>query len=200
MIHGEVIGSVWSSVKVAGLDHRKLLLVRPIDHGAPSGVIGTIVAVDCVHAGKGDHVIVALGKAARNAIHQGADLPIEAAVVAICDGWEAGEGSPSSATKKKATRKRTAKKKKKKKATTKAPPKAPSIDETGQLFEKVFESAPEAEPVPEAKPESDEPAVILEEDAELPGFEDVDGIWDSVDDGNSGNDNDPSDSTDEKEV
>ena len=193
MLHCEVIGAVWSSVKVSGLDHRKLLLVRPVNHGPSEqavGLLGTLVAVDCVDAGPGDHVIVALGRAARNAVHQGIDLPIEAAIVAILDGWdtEASNVEVSSKTipkktrpKKKSSSKKSPKKKSSRKKASKKPP--ASIDETGELFGGIDEA--ERSNIVEtehAEPSKDESSVIPEEEAELPGFDDVDEIWDSADD------------------
>ena len=191
MLHGEVIGTVWSSVKVAGLDHRKLLLVRPVDHspdGTTPGILGTLVAVDCVDAGVGDHVVVALGRAARNAVYRGGDLPIEAAIIAILDGWES-SGSASepvapqapqkkSRSGKKASTKAAGRPKKKraskKKASRKGAAPRPAAEETGELFSDV--------------------SVVPENEAELPGFGDVDDIWDSADDDSESTDGKHTDS------
>ena len=205
MLHCEVIGTVWSSVKVSGLDNRNVLLVRPINHdssGQSSGLLGTLVAIDCVDAGRGDHVVVALGHAARNAVHRGADLPIEAAIVAILDGWESeASESPSapnspdaSRPRKKAATRKSSKKKSRKKVVRKAkkaPEPQPPIDETGELFRADLETvdAPAS-----AEPDAGEGRVIPEEDAELPGFDDVDDIWGAAEDDDGDSEETPKDS------
>lgn len=82
MIHGEVVGELWATVKVSSLDGRKLLVVRPA--GGDAVDVPDVVAVDLVSAGVGDHVVVALGKAARNAIGR-EDAACEAAIVGVVD-------------------------------------------------------------------------------------------------------------------
>ena len=58
MFTARVVGEVVATVKHADLDAQKLLLVQPVaPDGAPSG--GPVIAVDCVHAGLGDLVLVA---------------------------------------------------------------------------------------------------------------------------------------------
>ena len=89
MIHGEVVGEIWATVKVASLTGLKLLVVRP----AGDILLGStarrpqadIVAADLVGAGVGERVIVALGKAARLALGAGENVAIEAAIIGIVD-------------------------------------------------------------------------------------------------------------------
>lgn len=125
MLHGDVIGEVWSTVKVETLAGSKLLVVRPHAQGAPcDDDVPDVVAVDLVGAGVGDRVIVALGRAARNALGRGNDVAIEAAVVGVIDGREmpgdpveAISGAAAAPKKKAGGRGRKDKKTPKKKAT-----------------------------------------------------------------------------------
>ena len=120
MLRGTVVGEVWSSVKVADLDGRKLLVITNEATGAE------IVAVDIVGAGAGDRVIVALGRAARNAFGRGQDVAVEACVVGVIDGEHPAPvgrevdatGSESDESRKKSTHK--------KESTTKVSPKTKS--------------------------------------------------------------------------
>lgn len=82
---GRVAGQVVSTVKQQGLHAYTLLLVAPVDpaSGEPNGTT-PYVAVDLAGAGTGEMVVVARGSAAR--ISPGtADVPTDAAVVAIVD-------------------------------------------------------------------------------------------------------------------
>ena len=83
---GRVRGSVWCTKKSNDLSGCKLLLVEPWD---PLGGTGGKVRVcaDVIGAGVGERVVLTTGTAARKAIGQ-PDCPIDAAVVAIVDGWE----------------------------------------------------------------------------------------------------------------
>jgi microcompartment protein CcmK/EutM len=57
MFLGRVVGDVVATVKHAELEGRKLLLVQPLTgDGKPKG--RTVIAVDSVDAGVGDHVLV----------------------------------------------------------------------------------------------------------------------------------------------
>ncbi len=89
MILGRVVGEVWATRKHAGLDGRKLLIVRPYFWYAPPAETANLVAVDGVGANVGQDVVVCLGDGARKT--SGSDnLPIEAAVMAIVDRTEIG--------------------------------------------------------------------------------------------------------------
>lgn len=83
MILGEVLGRVWSERQHAGLDGRRLVLVREHESGARH------VAVDLLDAGTGTTVLLATDEAAAAAT----GVPsVDAAVVALVSGWD---GAPS---------------------------------------------------------------------------------------------------------
>jgi ethanolamine utilization protein EutN len=82
------VGQVWAARKDARLGGAKLLVVRP--HGVYQPALATrhLVAVDDVHAGVGDEVVVALGRPARLAAggHKGDDnFPVDAAILGVVD-------------------------------------------------------------------------------------------------------------------
>ena len=80
-----VVGQVVSTVKEAGLDGFKILLVSDIDASDPDGDAGTpYLAVDLVGAGEDEIVLVAQGGAARIA-EASRHTPTDRAVVAIVD-------------------------------------------------------------------------------------------------------------------
>lgn len=86
---GKVTGSVWATRKAEGLDGRKLLLVEGWDLLQNAPLPGPCrVAADLVGAGVGERVLLVRGGAARLALAQ-PDAPVDWAVVAILDGWEA---------------------------------------------------------------------------------------------------------------
>lgn len=85
MILGKVIGSVVSTVKLECYEKRKILLVRPVQ---PDGTIrkGTLVAVDVVHAGIGDTVIVASeGRAASEILGFTCRIPLRNVIIGVVD-------------------------------------------------------------------------------------------------------------------
>jgi len=80
-----VIGDVVSSVKAAELSGHKLLLLQPVSPDrAPAG--RTLVAVDAVGAGVGEHVFFVRGKEASFPFLP-AETPVDACVVGIVDYW-----------------------------------------------------------------------------------------------------------------
>ena len=84
MILGEVVGRVWSERQHAGLDGRRLVLVRDPDSGARH------VAVDLLDAAAGMTVLLATDEAAASAC----GIPsVDAAVVALVSGYD---GQPAS--------------------------------------------------------------------------------------------------------
>ena len=86
MFVGEVIGTLWSSRKVADLAGNRFLVIQPLDQdGVASEKVMPVVAADPVGAREGDRVMVAYGRAARNALGGNHDVPIEAAVIGIVD-------------------------------------------------------------------------------------------------------------------
>jgi ethanolamine utilization protein EutN len=92
MILGRVVGEVWATRKDPRLERMKLLVVRPHGWYEPRGQTGHLVAVDDVHAGVGDDVVVCLGQPARWSL--GAEnVPVDAAVMAVVDRVELDAGA-----------------------------------------------------------------------------------------------------------
>ncbi len=96
MFLGRVIGEVWATRKVADLAGKRLLVVEALDDadqpGAPK--VTPVVCADPIGAGRGEHVIVAFGKAARVACGGDGDFALEAAVVGIVDDFDV-PGAPA---------------------------------------------------------------------------------------------------------
>ena len=87
-----VIGDVVATVKDAALQSHKLLVLQPIDlDRAPAG--RTLVALDAVGAGVGEHVFFVRGKEASFPFLP-AEPPADACVVGIVDHWDV-EGAPT---------------------------------------------------------------------------------------------------------
>ena len=84
MILARVLGNVVTPVQHEFFDGQKLLLVRPEKPtGAPAG--GTLVAIDRVHAGPGDRVLVIHeGSSTRDLIGR-SDAPVRTVVVGVVD-------------------------------------------------------------------------------------------------------------------
>jgi microcompartment protein CcmK/EutM len=83
MLLARIVGSVVATRKDPRLEGKKLLICRPID---PQGndEKGYIVAVDTVHAGFRERVLLVQGSSARMA--EGCkDRPVDAAIVGIVD-------------------------------------------------------------------------------------------------------------------
>jgi len=84
MLLGRVIGTVVSSVKVPAYKGHKLLLVRP-ERLDGTFEARSYIAVDLVHAGEGDRVLLMReGSSVRDLLGDAA-APIHAAVVGIVD-------------------------------------------------------------------------------------------------------------------
>ena len=83
MLLARIIGTVVATRKDSRLEGKKLLICRPVD---PDGneEKGYIVAVDTVHAGFSDHVLIVQGSSARMA-YGCKDTPVDAAIVGIVD-------------------------------------------------------------------------------------------------------------------
>lgn len=78
-----VIGQVVATVKHAGLEHDKLLLVDMIDaNGKPKG--NTFVAADTIGAGNGEWVLLVEGSSARKA-GGNANSAVDMTIVGIVD-------------------------------------------------------------------------------------------------------------------
>jgi microcompartment protein CcmK/EutM len=85
VILAKVIGSVVSTIKHDCYSKRKIMLVRPIQ---PDGTErkGTLVAVDTVHAGIGDIVIVASeGRSASEILGFTCRIPLRSVIVGVVD-------------------------------------------------------------------------------------------------------------------
>jgi ethanolamine utilization protein EutN len=81
-----VIGEVVSTMKDANLVGAKLLVVQPIDTaGEPAG--RTLVALDSVGAGVGEHVFFVRGREAAFPFYP-AEPPTDASIVGIVDHWD----------------------------------------------------------------------------------------------------------------
>ena len=81
-----VIGEVVATVKDANLTGIKLLVLQPVD---PSGAnVGrTLVALDSVGAGTGEHVFFVRGREAAFPFYP-SEPPADASIVGIVDHWD----------------------------------------------------------------------------------------------------------------
>jgi len=89
---GRVVGRLWAARQASTLGGRKLLLVQPESATSARGdgaeaPSRLIVAVDGLHAGPGDRVIVAHGSRVRD-LTVGADVADKDIVIAIVDDLE----------------------------------------------------------------------------------------------------------------
>lgn len=75
MLVGQVTGMVWATKKSPTLRGLSFLTVEAGGRA--------LVCADCVGAGEGEQVLIALGGAAR--IAAGTDIPVDAAIVGILD-------------------------------------------------------------------------------------------------------------------
>jgi ethanolamine utilization protein EutN len=93
MFLARVLGSVVATTKHGALEGRKLLLVQPqTPEGKPSGK--SVIAVDAVDAGVGDHVLVADEGNAAGQILRIPRGPIRTVIVGVVDAVESGSGAP----------------------------------------------------------------------------------------------------------
>ena len=81
-----VIGDVVATVKAPALDGHKLLILQPVtpDREASGR---TLVAIDAVGAGVGEHVFFVRGKEASFPFLP-ADTPADACIIGIVDRWD----------------------------------------------------------------------------------------------------------------
>ena len=87
-----VIGDVVATIKDAALTSHKLLVLQPVTPDRqPAG--RTLVALDAVGAGVGEHVFFVRGKEASFPFLP-AEPPADACVVGIVDHWDV-EGAPT---------------------------------------------------------------------------------------------------------
>ena len=81
-----VLGEVVATMKDANLDGLKLLVLQPLAaSGDPAG--RTLVAVDSVGAGVGEHVFFVRGREAAFPFYP-AEPPTDAAIIGIVDHWD----------------------------------------------------------------------------------------------------------------
>jgi ethanolamine utilization protein EutN len=82
----QVIGEVVATIKDANLTGTKLLVLQPI---APSGegTGRTLVALDSVGAGVGEHVFFVRGREAAFPFYP-AEPPTDASIIGIVDRWD----------------------------------------------------------------------------------------------------------------
>ena len=84
----QVVGEVVATIKDPNFAGTTLLVLQPIDAaGAPSG--RTLVALDSVGAGVGEHVFFVRGREAAYPFYP-AEPPTDASVVGIVDHWDVG--------------------------------------------------------------------------------------------------------------
>jgi microcompartment protein CcmK/EutM len=83
MVLARIVGTVVATRKDARLEGKKLLICRLID---PDGndERGYLIAVDTVHAGFRERVLIVQGSSARMA-YSCKDTPVDAAIVGIVD-------------------------------------------------------------------------------------------------------------------
>ena len=83
-----VIGDVVATVKDANLTGIKLLVLQPIAASGES-VGRTLVALDSIGAGVGEHVFFVRGREAAFPFYP-AEPPVDAGIVGIVDRWDIG--------------------------------------------------------------------------------------------------------------
>ena len=82
----KVIGDVVATRKDENLVGAKLLILQPIAaDGQPAG--RTLVAIDAVGAGRGEHVFFVRGKEAAFPFYP-SEPPVDAGIVGIVDHWD----------------------------------------------------------------------------------------------------------------
>ncbi|MFA9557633.1 EutN/CcmL family microcompartment protein [Evansella sp. AB-rgal1] len=86
MYIGKIIGNIVATKKEESLTGQKLMIVnlvqsKDLDAGK------TIVAVDLVGAGRGEHVLISFGSSARASLAN-PKSPVDAAIVGIIDSYE----------------------------------------------------------------------------------------------------------------
>ena len=85
----QVIGDVVAAMKDAELGGHKLLILQPIlPDRTPAG--RTLIAIDAMGAGVGEHVFFVRGKEASFPFHP-TEVAADAGIVGILDHWTVGE-------------------------------------------------------------------------------------------------------------
>ena len=83
MVVGKVVGNAESSVRVSGLEGRKLMVVQRLSaQGKPAGEY--LLATDYIGAGVGQYVAMVTGSVASR-LEGSRDVPTDTSIVAIID-------------------------------------------------------------------------------------------------------------------
>lgn len=91
MFVGEVVGNVWGTRKHAGLENRRLLLVRPIDPLTEKPLGDAQMAVECgVGAGPGSIVLVMDEGGSARSVMKDETAPVRTVIVGIVDAVSSG--------------------------------------------------------------------------------------------------------------
>ncbi len=84
MFYGKVIGNIVATIKVKGLEGKKIQIIKPIDMQTGLEYEKFIVALDTTDSGAGDYVGYEDGKEAAWAFEP-EEVPTDATIVAIID-------------------------------------------------------------------------------------------------------------------
>jgi ethanolamine utilization protein EutN len=91
MFVAEVVGNVWGTRKHAGLENRRLLLVRPIDPMTEKPLGDAQMAVECgVGAGPGSIVLVMDEGGSARSVMKNDGAPVRTVIVGIVDSVSSG--------------------------------------------------------------------------------------------------------------
>ena len=177
MLHGDVSQEIRATVKVDSLMDATLFVVRTAPRaGDPDGA-SELVAVDLVGAVVGDRVIVAQGRAARNAWGRGDDVAIEAAIVGLVD-VAAPDGRTRSG--KVGVRKRKPAPGRVERQSAGRPKRSPALVRDGGgepgLFDGLSDEEIAPQPVETPGPGTEDGV------SEFSGIGDIEDIWDSAED------------------
>ncbi|MCE5329034.1 EutN/CcmL family microcompartment protein [bacterium] len=84
MFYGKVIGNIVATIKVKGLEGKKIQIIKPIDMQTGLEYEKFIVALDTTDSGAGDYVGYEDGKEAAWAFEP-EEVPTDATIIAIID-------------------------------------------------------------------------------------------------------------------
>lgn len=91
MFVAEVVGNAWGTRKHAGMNDRRLLLVRPIDPLTETPLGDAQLAVECgVGAGPGSIVLVMDEGGSARSVMKSQDAPVRTVIVGIVDSVSSG--------------------------------------------------------------------------------------------------------------
>ena len=97
----KVRGRVFCAAQCCSVDEKTLLLIEPLNWDTGENAGDFLVAADCVGAGAGEKVfyvqsreaLMAFSALERETASSSALPPVDAAIVGIVDGWQAGGGT-----------------------------------------------------------------------------------------------------------